>query len=73
MKKIILLLTLVASTLSAAAQATKQIDIGADEIVTLWDNSTAKYSNHMEKDEKVVAKRKFYNTSSADLYIFHPK
>lgn len=73
MKKIILLMTLVASTLSAAAQATKQIDIGADEIVTLWDNSTAKYSNHMEKDEKVVAKRKFYNTSSADLYIFHPK
>ena len=73
MKRVLLLLTFVASTMSLSAQSTKQIDIGADEIVTLWDNSTAKYSNHMEKDEKVVSKRKFYNTSSADLYIFHPK
>ena len=72
MKRIVLLLTFVVSVLSASAQLTKQIEIGADEIVTLWDNSTAKYSNHMEKDEVVVSKRKFYNTSSADLYIFHP-
>ena len=72
MKRFIFLLIFVASLLSTSAQTTKQIEIGADEIVTLWDNSTAKYSNQMEKDEVVVSKRKFYNTSSADLYIFHP-
>ena len=72
MKKFILLFALSALVLSASAQITKQIEIGADEIVTLWDNSTAKYSNYMEKDEKVISGRKFYNTSSADLYIFQP-
>ena len=59
--------------LSTSAQSRKQIEVGADEIVTLWDNSTAKYSNHMDKEEKVISGRKFYNTSSADLYIFHPE
>ena len=73
MKRIVLLFALVASVLSASAQLTKQINVGADEIVTLWDNSTAKYSNHMDKEEKVISGRKFYNTSSADLYIFHPE
>ena len=72
MKKFILLFALSALVLSTSAQITKQIEIGADEIVTLWDNSTAKYSNYMEKDEKVISGRKFYNTSSADLYIFQP-
>jgi hypothetical protein len=51
MKKFLLLFTLVASAITASAQFTKQIEIGADEIITLWDNSTAQYSNHMEKDE----------------------
>ena len=58
--------------LTATAQSSKQ-SFGADEIVHLWDNSTAKYSNCMERDEKVISGRKFYYTSSADLYIFYPK
>ena len=58
--------------LTATAQSSKQ-SFGADEIVHLWDNSTAKFSNYMERDEKVVSGRKFYYTSSADLYIFYPK
>ena len=56
---------------SAVAQDTIIVtDSDADEIVHLWDNSTAKYSNEMVKDEVVKKKFKVYNTSSADLYIF---
>lgn len=67
-----LLLTLVAATslLSASAQATVEVQTSADEIVHLWNNSTAKFSNCMERDERIESKFKVYNTSSTELYIW---
>ena len=56
---------------ASALTAQKRIvmESSADEFVTLWDNTTAKYSNYETKDEEDKG-RKFANTSSADLYIF---
>lgn len=71
MKRAFILSMLLCALCSAVAQDTIIVtDSDADEIVHLWDNSTAKYSNNMEKDEVVKKKFKVYNTSSADLYIF---
>ena len=71
MKRAFILSMLLCALCSAVAQNTIIVtDSDADEIVHLWDNSTAKYSNEMEKDEVVKKKFKVYNTSSADLYIF---
>lgn len=71
MKRAFILSMLLCALCSAVAQDTIIVtDSDADEIVHLWDNSTAKYSNEMEKDEVVKKKFKVYNTSSADLYIF---
>ena len=56
---------------ASALTAQKRIvmESSADEFVTLWDNTTAKYSNYETKDEEDRG-NKFANTSSADLYIF---
>lgn len=71
MKRAFILSMLLCALCSAVAQNTIIVtDSDADEIVHLWDNQTAKYSNEMEKDEVVKKKFKVYNTSSADLYIF---
>ena len=70
MKKILFVITVTLFTLSASAQKTVKIPSSADDIVHLWDNTTAKYSNYMEKDERLKGKSKLYNTSSADLYIY---
>lgn len=73
MKRFFLLTLALCALYSAAAQDTITVtNSDADEIVHLWDNNTAKYSNNMEKDEIVKKKFKVYNTSSADLYIFTP-
>lgn len=61
---------IVASASEATAQKRIIMETSADEVVTLWDNSTAQVSNNETKDEKLVDGRKIYNTSSADLYIF---
>ena len=58
---------------SASAQKVVTVKTSADEIVHLWNNSTAKYSNNMEKDELIKGKSKVYNTSSTELYIFTPE
>ena len=58
--------------ISASAQKVVTVNTSADEIVHLWNNSTAKYSNNMEKDELIKGKSKVYNTSSTELYIFTP-
>ena len=55
-----------------SAQNTITVETDADDVVRLWDNSTAKYSNQMDKDEVIKKKFKVYNTSSTDLYIFTP-
>ena len=58
--------------ISVSAQKVVTVNTSADEIVHLWNNSTAKYSNNMEKDELIKGKSKVYNTSSTELYIFTP-
>lgn len=70
MKKVLFVITVALFTLSASAQKTVKIPSSADDIVHLWDNTTAKYSNYMEKDERLKGKSKLYNISSADLYIY---
>lgn len=70
MKRLLFLPLLVLTILSASAQKTITVETSADEIVRLWDNTTAKHSNEMTKDEVVKNRYKVYNTSSCDLYIF---
>ena len=72
MKRFITTIALaVAITLGAAAQQTISLE-GADETVRLWDNTTAKYSNHQTQDEiwRKGKKTAMQRTSSCELYIF---
>lgn len=55
--------------LSASAQKTISYE-GADEIVRLWDNKTAKHTNHETRDEAWKKKNSIWRTSSCELYIF---
>ena len=69
-KSICLAISFLFMSVSAlTAQKRIVMESSADEFVTLWDNTTAKYSNYETKDEEDKG-RKFANTSSADLYIF---
>ncbi len=70
--KFLLVIIASLSLLSASAQKVVEVQTSADEVVHLWNNSTAKYSNNMEKDELIKGRSKVYNTSSAELYIFNP-
>ena len=69
-----ILAVMVGATLSAMAQKTVSLE-GADETVRLWDNTTAKYSNHQTRDEQWRKGKKttMQYTSSCELYIFKPK
>ncbi len=72
MKRIVILIAIVAcTTISASAQRTLSFQ-GADETVRLWDNSTAQYSNYQTKDEAWRKGKKgvMINTSSFELYIY---
>ena len=70
MRKLITLIITIACTLSVSAQKTISFE-GADEVVRLWDNSTAKHSNHETRDEKWHKENVSYcQTSSCELYIF---
>ena len=70
MRKLITLIIAIACTLSVSAQKTISFE-GADEVVRLWDNSTAKHSNHETRDEKWHKENVSYcQTSSCELYIF---
>ena len=55
--------------LSTSAQKTISYE-GADEIVRLWDNKTAKHSNYETRDEAWKKKNSIWRTSSCELYIF---
>ncbi|MBQ9138714.1 MAG: alpha/beta hydrolase [Alistipes sp.] len=70
MKKALTLLLALVSFGTLSAQKTIEYPSSADEVVHLWDNTSAKYSNHMQKDELLKGRSKLYNTSSADLYIY---
>jgi acetyl esterase/lipase len=55
----------------ATAQQTVSLE-GADEIVRLWDNTSANHSNHQNRDEQFRKDKKtvMLYTSSCELYIF---
>ena len=71
MKKALFVTIALAFALGASAQKTISFE-GADETVRLWDNTTAKYSNHETRDEMWRSKKRFSicQTSSCELYIF---
>ena len=71
MKRFFLSIALVGIALSTSAQKTVSLE-GADEVVRLWDNTTAEYSNHQTRDEQFRNKKKtsMLYTSSCELYIF---
>lgn len=59
-------------TISSTAQTHVTLEeTGADEIVRIWDNSSAPHSNLVTSDEKVDGNGKLHNSSSLDLYIYH--
>lgn len=62
---------LIAMPFGAFAQKTITLtNIGADEIVKVWDNSSAPSSNHETMDEVVKKGRKFSHTSELQLYVY---
>ena len=71
MKRILTFALALAFALGASAQKTISFE-GADETVRLWDNTTAKYSNHETRDEMWRSKKRssICQTSSCELYIF---
>ena len=71
MKRILVAFFALAFTLGVSAQKTISLK-GADETVRLWDNTTAKYSNHQTRDEQWRKGRKnnMLYTSSCELYIY---
>ena len=69
MKTILLSFMLAVVALSTSAQKTISYE-GADEIVRLWDNKTAKHSNYETRDEAWKKKNSIWRTSSCELYIF---
>ena len=70
MKQLLTIVLALACVVGASAQKTVSLE-GADETVRLWDNTTAKYSNHQTKNEVWNKKKsRMTNTSSCELYIF---
>ena len=69
MKTILLSFMLAVVALSTSAQKTISYE-GADEIVRLWDNKTAKHSNYETRDEAWRKQNSIWRTSSCELYIF---
>jgi acetyl esterase/lipase len=70
MKKFLTFALALSFAWSASAQKTLSFE-GADETVRLWDNTTAKYSNHETRDEKWRRNNSsICQTSSCELYIF---
>ena len=74
MKRVFTLTISLLAFIFATAQQSVSLE-GADETVRLWDNSTAKHSNHQTKDEQFRKGKKttMQYTSSCELYIFKPK
>ena len=69
MRKFFILAILLFAATSVSAQKTISYE-GSDEIVRLWDNSTAKHSNYETRDEAWKKKNSIWRTSSCELYIF---
>lgn len=71
MKRFLTLALALAFVAGASAQKTISLE-GADETVRLWDNATAKHSNHETRDEawRKGKKASAVRTSTCELYIF---
>ena len=71
MKKILTFALALAFAWGASAQKTISFE-GSDEIVRLWDNTTAQNSNYETRDEMLRKNKSFSfsQTSSCELYIF---
>lgn len=71
MKQFLALVFALAFVAGVSAQNTVSLE-GADETVRLWDNTTAKHSNHETRDEawRKGKKNSVQCTSSCELYIF---
>jgi acetyl esterase/lipase len=69
MRKFFILAILLFAATFVSAQKTISYE-GSDEIVRLWDNSTAKHSNYETRDEAWRKKNSIWRTSSCELYIF---
>ncbi|MBO5771237.1 MAG: alpha/beta hydrolase [Alistipes sp.] len=71
MKRLLALVLALAFVATASAQKTISLE-GADETVRLWDNTTAKHSNHETRDEawRKGKKTSAVRTSTCELYIF---
>ena len=70
MKKFLAFTIALSFALGASAQKTLSHE-GADETIRLWDNTTAKHSNHETRDEKWRRNNtSICQTSSCELYIF---
>ena len=70
MKKLLTFALALSFAWGASAQKTLSFE-GADETVRLWDNTTAKHSNHETRDEKWRRNNtSICQTSSCELYIF---
>ena len=72
MKRILVALFALVLAFGASAQNTLSLE-SADEVVRLWNNSTAKYSNYETRDEKWHKKECLCQTSSCELFIFKAK
>ena len=70
MKRILTLAIALSFIWDASAQKTLSFE-GADEVIRLWDNTTAKHSNYETRDEKWrKTNSSICQTSSCELYIF---
>ena len=71
MRKILTFALALVFAWGASAQKTISFE-GSDEIVRLWDNTTAQYSNYETRDEMLRKNKSFSfsQTSSCELYIF---
>ena len=70
MKKFLAFAIVLSFALGASAQKTLSYE-GADETIRLWDNTTAKHSNHETRDEKWRRNNtSICQTSSCELYVF---
>ena len=70
MKKFLAFAIALSFALGASAQKTLSHE-GADETIRLWDNTTAKHSNHETRDEKWRRNNtSICQTSSCELYVF---
>ena len=68
MKKLFTLAATILAFAFATAQQTVSLE-GADEIVRLWDNTSANHSNHQTRDEQFRKDKKtvMLYTSSCEL------